>query len=69
MDGKKVKDIIQKAINDIRDKRDECDRQIAYMNNHKFNMECEAIRYKQEGFRNSWLILSDAYDEILKLED
>lgn len=69
MDGKKVKAIIQKVINDIQEKENECFRQIAYMNEHKFEMEREAIRYRQQAFNRSWLMVSSALDEINKLEE
>lgn len=66
---KKVKEILQKVISDIQEKENECFKQMAYMNEHKFEMEREAIRYKQEGYNRSWLMVSSALDEISKLED
>ena len=39
------------------------------MNEHKFEMEREAIRYKQKAFNRSWLEVSDAIDKIKKLEE
>ena len=69
MNGEKVKDIIQKVIKDIQEKEDECFRQMGFLNEHKFNMEREAVRYSQEAYNRSWLMLSRALDEISKLED
>lgn len=69
MNGKEVKAIIHKVMIDIRDRENECYRQMAYMNEHKFNMEREAIRYRQEAFNRCWLMVSSALDEINKLEE
>lgn len=69
MDGKKVKEILQKVIKDIQDLENESFRQMAYMNEHKFEMEREAIRYRQQAFNRSWLMVSNALDEINKLEE
>lgn len=69
MNGKRVKAVIQKAIREIQDNEEECYRKMAYMNEHKFELEREAIRYRQQAFNRSWLIVSSALDEINKLED
>jgi len=42
---------------------------MAYMNEHKFKMEHEAIRYKQQAYNRSWLEVANAIDNIKKLED
>lgn len=69
MNGERVKEILKKVIKDIQDLEDESYRQMAYMNEHKFEMEREAIRYRQQAFNRSWLMVSNALDKINKLEE
>lgn len=47
----------------------ECRLQMAFMNEHKFEMEREAIRYKQQAFKLCWLEVENAIDKIKKLEE
>lgn len=68
MDKNEVKNIINKVIENIKNNELECFRQMAYMNEHKFFFERDAIRYKQEAYNECWLELSDALDDIMKLE-
>ena len=42
---------------------------MAYMNEHKFEMEKEAIRYKLQAYYRSWLEVASAIDKIKKLEE
>jgi len=42
---------------------------MAYMNEHKFEMEREVIRYKQQAYNRSWLEVASAIDKIKKLEE
>ena len=69
MNGTKVKEILQNVIKDIQEKENECYRKMAYMNEHKFEIEREAVRYKQQAYNRSWLIVADALDKISELED
>lgn len=69
MDGKKVKEILQKVIKDIQEKENECFREMGYMNKHNYAIEREAIRYGQQAFNRSWLMVSSALEEINKLEE
>lgn len=64
MDKEEVIKILQKAVNEIKEHEDECYREMAYLNEHKFEMEREAVRYKQEAFSKSWVIVSVALDSI-----
>lgn len=56
--------ILTNALKEIQDKENECFRQMAYMNEHKFEMERAALSYKQEAYNNSWLILLSALHEL-----
>ncbi len=58
--------ILENALKEIQDKEHECFRQMAYLKEHKFEMERAAISYKQEAYNNSWLILSFAIDKLKK---
>lgn len=61
--------ILGNLLKTLQEYEKECFRQIAFMNEHKFEMEREAIRYKQEAFSRSWLEVADAIDKIKKLEE
>lgn len=68
MDKSEVKNIINKVITNIKNNELECFRQMAYMNEYKFFFERDAIKYKQEAYNECWLELSNALDDIMKLE-
>ena len=61
--------ILNNLVKTLQEYENECFRQIAFMNEHKFEMERESIRYKQQVFNRSWLEVSDAIDKIKKLEE
>lgn len=61
--------ILRNLVKTLQDYENECYRQMAYMNQHKFEIEHEAIRYKQQAYNRSWLEVSNAIDEIKKLEE
>ena len=63
---KKELSILNSALKEIQSRQHECFRQMAYMKEHKFDMERSAINYKQEAYNESWLILSSAIDKINK---
>lgn len=56
--------ILDSALREIQSRQHECNRQMAYMQEHKFDMERLAINYKQEAYNDSWLIMSSAIDKI-----
>lgn len=60
--------ILNNLVKTLQEYENECYRQMAYMNEHKFDMEREAIRYKQQAFNRSWLEVANAIDKIKKLE-
>ena len=60
--------ILNNLVKTLQEYEDECYRQMAYMNEHKFEMEREAIRYKQQAYNRSWLEVANAIDKIKKLE-
>lgn len=66
---KSEENILNNLVKTLQDYENECYRQMAYMNKHKFEMEREAIRYKQQAFNRSWLEVSNAIDKIKKLEE
>lgn len=61
--------ILTNLVKTLQDYESECYRQMAYMNEHKFEMEREAIRYKQQAYNRSWLEVASAIDKIKKLEE
>ena len=61
--------VLNNLVKTLQDYENECYRQMAFMNEHKFEMEREAIRYKQQAFNRSWLEVANAIDEIKKLEE
>lgn len=58
--------ILESVLKEIQDKEHECFRQMAYMKEHKFEMERCALGYKQEAYNDSWLIISSAIDKLKK---
>jgi len=66
---KSEENILNNLVKTLQNYENECYRQMAYMNKHKFEMEREAIRYKQQAFNRSWLEVSSAIDKIKKLEE
>lgn len=61
--------ILRNLVKTLQDYENECYRQMAYMNEHKFEMEREAIRYKQQAYNRSWLEVAGAIDKIKELEE
>lgn len=61
--------ILNNLVKTLQDYENECYRQIAFMNEHKFEMEREAIRYKQQAYNRSWLEVASAIDKIKHLDD
>ena len=67
--NKEEKAILKNLVKTLQNYEDECYRQMAFMNKHKFEIEREAIRYKQQAFNRSWLEVSGAIDEINALKN
>ena len=65
----KEETILVNIVKTLQDYENECYRQMGYMNEHKFEMEREAIGYKQQAFNRSWLEVANAIDKIKKLEE
>lgn len=63
----KIITIFDHLIRDIRAREEECYRKMAFCNEHKFEMEREAVRYSQKAYNSCWLKVSDARDKIMKL--
>ena len=61
--------ILNNLVKTLQDYENECYRQMAYMTEHKFEMEREAIKYKQQAYNRSWLEVANAIDKIKKLEE
>ncbi len=61
--------ILNNLVKTLQEYENECFRQMAFMNEHKFEMEREAIRYKQQAFNRSWLEVASAFDKIKMLEE
>lgn len=54
-----------KAIEkEFQDKENECFEQILYMQEHNFNMEEEALRYKQKAYNDAWLTISRYINKV-----
>lgn len=58
--------ILESVLKELQDKEYECFRQMAFMKEHKFEMERSALNYKQEAYNDSWLIVSSAIDRLKK---
>lgn len=65
---KKEEAILNDLVKTLQNYEDECYRQMAFMNEHKFEIEREAIRYKQQAFNRSWLEVLNAIDKIKALK-
>lgn len=59
--------ILNNLVKTLREYEDKCYRQMAFMNEHNFEIEREAIRYKQQAFNCSWLEVSSAIDKIMEI--
>ena len=66
--NKEEKAILKNLVKTLQNYEDECYRQMAFMNEHKFEIEHEAMRHKQHAFNRSWLEVSRAIDEINALK-
>ena len=64
----KIIKVLEKALEEISDYEDKCFAKMAFCNEHKMDMEREAIRYKQEAFNKSKLILWNAIDKVKAME-
>ena len=56
--------ILENALNEIKDKELECFRKIAFLNEHKFELEKTGVQYEREAYTDNWLILSSALDKL-----
>lgn len=66
---KKEEAILNNLVKTLQGYENECYRQMAFMNEHKFEIEREAIRYKQQAFNRSWLEVADAIDKMKTLKE
>lgn len=66
---KNEKAILNDLVKRMKNFTEECARRVAYMNEHKFRMECEALRYKQEAFSQCWVEVAIAVDNINDMEE
>lgn len=60
--------ILDNLVKKLQGYEDECFRKMAFLNEHKFEIEREAIRYEQQAYNNSWLEVSSAIREIKNLK-
>ena len=61
--------ILHSLVKTLQEYEKECYRKMAYMNEHKFEIEREAISYKLQAYNRSWLEVANAIDKIKKLEE
>ena len=52
--------ILEDVLNEIKNKELECFRKIAFLNEHKFELERVGVQYVRETYTESRLILSSA---------
>ena len=52
--------ILEDVLNEIKNKELECFRKIAFLNEHKFELENAVVQYVRETYTESRLILSSA---------
>lgn len=55
---------LEKLQKEFQDKETKCYENMAFMRQHKFNMEEEAIRYKAEAYNDAWLTVWHVIDKI-----
>lgn len=63
---KEVIKILEKLQKTFKEKESKCYEDIAFMREHKFKMEEEAIRYKLGAYNDAWLTV---WQEIDNLKD
>ena len=63
---KKILSKVESIIKKLQDEELECMRKVAYMEEHNFKMEAEALRYKAAAYTESWLIVSSLQDNLFK---
>lgn len=66
---KNKESILNDLVRKMRDLAMECGRKIEYMKEHRFEMECEAYRYKMEAFERCWVEVACAVDKINDMEE
>lgn len=64
----KEKEILDNLVKTLQGYEDECFRKMAFLNEHKFEVEREAIRHEQQAYNRSWLEVKNAIREIINLK-
>lgn len=64
---KEIIKTLDRLIKEIQDRENDCYRQMAFCNEHKFEMEREAIHYAQQAYNCCKLEAFDARDKIVEL--
>lgn len=59
--------ILNSLVIEIQKEEDECFSQMAYMSEHKFELEREAIHYRQQAYNRCWLKVASKRDKIEKM--
>lgn len=61
------KNIIQKftkLAEKFRTYENDCYKEMNFLTQHNYNLECEAVRYKQKAYNQCWLELMNLIDHI-----
>ena len=64
MKKEEVVEILERLQNTFKDKENKCYADMAFMREHKFKMEEEAIRYKQQAYDDAWLTVWREIDKL-----
>lgn len=64
---KEIIQTIDRLIKEIQDREDDCFRQMAFCNEHKFEIEREAIHYAQRAYNRCKLEAFEAMDKIINI--
>jgi hypothetical protein len=68
MKKEEVIGILEKLQNDFQEKETKCFEDMAFMRKHNFEMEANAIKYKQEAYNDAWLAIFNEIDKLQRDE-
>ena len=66
MTQKEIVSELKSLVKDFQDKEQECFREMSYCHKHRYHLEEEAIRYRQETYNRCWLELDRVVEKILE---
>lgn len=60
--------ILERLQKAFQEKENKCYEDMAFMKKHNFNLELEAIRYRQQAFNEAWITVWHEIDKLNNYE-